>query len=54
MRKLRFGWPTIEAQPLDEPSSPLFVRMLWLAGIWVASVGVLLAVAMVVRWALKS
>ncbi len=48
-----FRWPTISVARSDEPPSPLRVRLLWMVGIWAASISVLLAVAMVLRWVLK-
>ncbi|MDO9134356.1 MAG: DUF2474 family protein [Hydrogenophaga sp.] len=46
-------WPAITAASPDEPLPPLWSRLLWMAGIWLASIAVLTAVAMVLRWVLK-
>ena len=37
----------------EESLPPLWRRLLWMAGIWSASVTILLAIAMVLRWVLK-
>ncbi len=42
-----------ETQRGEESLSPLWRRLLWMAGIWSASVTILLAIAMVLRWVLK-
>jgi hypothetical protein len=47
-------WPAITAKGPDEPLSPLWRRLLWMAGIWLASIAILSAVAMVLRWVLKT
>jgi hypothetical protein len=54
MKTSQLGWPAITAARLDEPLPPLWNRLLWMAGIWLASVAVLTAVAMVLRWVLKT
>lgn len=54
MKPQRFHWPAINAPRPDEPLPPLWHRLLWMAGIWAASIAALLAVAMLIRWALKT
>ena len=47
-------WPAIDTRRTDEPLPPLWNRLLWMAGIWAASITALLAVGMVLRWVLKT
>jgi hypothetical protein len=47
-------WPAITAARPDEPLPPLWNRLLWMAAIWLASIAALTAVAMVLRWVLKT
>ncbi len=54
MKSQLFRWPSIPAAHPDEPLPPLWSRLLWMAAIWAASVTALLAVAMVLRWVLKT
>jgi hypothetical protein len=54
MKTRGFRWPAITLPHPDEPLPPLWRRLLWMAGIWVASVSALLAVAMLLRWVLKT
>lgn len=54
MKHPKLPWPAIAAKHSDEPLSPLWTRLLWLVGIWATSVTALLAVAMVLRWVLKT
>lgn len=42
------------APPEREPERPLWQRLAWMAGIWLASVTFLGAVAMVIRFWLKA
>ena len=46
-------WPVIIPSRSEELRSPLWIRLLWMSGIWAASIAVLLVIAMVLRWVLK-
>lgn len=54
MKSPVFRWPAITPASPHEPLQPLWRRLLWMAGIWVTSIAVLSAVAMVLRWVLKT
>ena len=46
--------PIIERKHQEETPAPLALRLLWMAGIWAGSVGVLAVIALVIRFVLKS
>lgn len=54
MKRPQLRWPIIQAPRDDQAASPLWVRLMWMAVIWVGSVAVLLAVAMLLRLVLKT
>lgn len=54
MKTRLFRWPDISTTRPVEPLQPLWKRLLWMVAIWAASIGALLAVAMVLRWVLKT
>ncbi|MCX2863342.1 DUF2474 family protein [Paucibacter sp. PLA-PC-4] len=49
-----FRWPTITIAGPEQPLPPLWRRLLWMAGIWLASIAALTAVALLLRWVLKT
>ena len=52
--RLSLRWPQIIVLPKPSDAMPsLGKRLLWMAGIWVASVLALLAVALLLRWVLE-
>jgi len=53
MKRPLLRWPAIATSPRGEPP-PLWSRLLWMAGIWAASVAALLTVAMLLRLVLKT
>ncbi len=53
MRWLPMRWRSIAPAPEDAEASPLWRRLAWMAGLWLASTGALLLVAMLIRWVLR-
>jgi hypothetical protein len=54
MKTSLFRWPDITTASSHKPLQPLWRRLLWMAGIWAASIVLLFGVAMVLRWILKT
>ena len=52
MKLPRLNWPQIILPKPGDAMPSLGKRLLWMAGIWVASVLALLAVALLLRWVL--
>lgn len=53
MKRPAMRWPSITPAPDDAEASPLWRRLAWMAGLWLASTGALLLVAMLIRWVLR-
>ena len=53
MKRHRLRWPIITAPQPGVPPPPLWVRLAWMAGIWAASIALLLLVALLLKAVLK-
>ena len=53
MKRPALRWPAMAAPPPGSPLAPLWRRLAWMAGIWLASIGVLSLVAWLLRLVLK-
>lgn len=54
MKRPMLRWPAMTAPPPGVPVPPLWRRLAWMAGIWLASTGALLLVAWLLRLVLKA
>lgn len=48
-----FSWPTITPPEPSATPTPLGQRLLWMAGIWIASVLLLLVIGLLIRMVLR-
>lgn len=54
MKPKWLAWPQITAPEHGQSLPPLWQRLAWMAGIWLASIAALLLVAQLLRWVLKN
>ncbi|MET3495270.1 DUF2474 family protein [Variovorax boronicumulans] len=53
MKRRLLRWPAIATPRPGAPLPPLRARLIWMLGIWAASIAVLLLVAVLLRMVLK-